>query len=85
MFQDFCIRVPVLKLPTGGVAACSSRRAADNVSGGTTQIFRDDWDDEPAFWEVTENKTSDRVKREIDEQPSVFSSLYGESQIQKIQ
>ena len=52
------------------------------MSGGTTQIFRDDWDDEPAFWEVTENKTSDRVRREIDDQPSVFSSLYGESQIQ---
>ena len=43
-FQDLCIRVPVLKLPTGGVAACNAKRSQESEEDTmkTTNI----WDDE---------------------------------------
>ena len=68
--------MPVLKLPPGGVAACSRKKEHESRPGEVTDVFSDwvDDDDEPAFWEISENKT--RVRREIEEQPGVFSSLY---------
>ena len=65
-----------MKLPPGGVAACSRKKDQESRLGQVTEVFSD-WDDEdePAFWEVSsENKT--RVRREVAEQPGVFSSLY---------
>ena len=64
-----------MKLPPGGVAACSQKKDQVRRPGEVTEVFSD-WDDEdePAFWEVPDNKT--RVRREVAEQPGVFSSLY---------
>ena len=40
-FQDLCIRVPVLKLPTGGVTACKARQP-----GARTQSTKTPWVDD---------------------------------------
>eukprot|EP00092_Neocalanus_flemingeri_P006866 GFUD01007412.1.p1 GENE.GFUD01007412.1~~GFUD01007412.1.p1 ORF type:complete len:1065 (+),score=241.14 GFUD01007412.1:250-3444(+) len=52
-FQDFCIQVPVLKLPAGGLTACKRGKA------GQTTIGWDDWeeDDWVPFWEAGQNNT----------------------------
>jgi len=77
-FQDLCIRVPVLKLPTGGVAACRARKTENEVDKDKTT---DPWDldmtdDFTPFWEASNNATDGRSKREVEQQPGVFSSLY---------
>ena len=77
--QDLCIRVPVLKLPTGGVAACRARKSEKEADKDKTT---DPWDldmtdDFTPFWEASNNATDGRSKREVEQQPGVFSSLYG--------
>ena len=32
IYQDLCIQVPVLKLPTGGVAACNTKSSQKEIS-----------------------------------------------------
>ena len=80
-FQDLCIQVPVLKLPTGGVAACRARKTPENEvdNDRTTDAWDHDMtDDFTPFWEASNNETDGRFKREVEQPPGVFSSLYGE-------
>ena len=67
--KDLCIRVPVLKMPTGGVLGCTKKN--EKTEESTEDIEIDDW--EP-FWEdnETDNNTT-RNKR------NVISSLYGKT------
>ena len=41
-FQDLCIRVPVLKLPTGGVTACKARQPGARAQSTKTPWVDDD-------------------------------------------
>jgi len=52
-FQDLCIRVPVLKLPAGGLSACNRNK------NDQTTIDWGEWEDEDwvPFWELEQNGT----------------------------
>ena len=68
-----------MKLPTGGVAACRARKSEKEADKDKTT---DPWDldmtdDFTPFWEASNNATDGRSKREVEQQPGVFSSLYG--------
>lgn len=52
-FQDFCIQVPVLKLPAGGLSACN-RENTGKTTTGWGDFEEDDW---APFWEVGVNDT----------------------------
>lgn len=52
-FQDFCIQVPVLKLPAGGLSACN-RENTGKTTTGWGDFEEDDW---APFWEVGINDT----------------------------
>jgi len=75
-FQDLCIQVPVLKLPTGGVAACNAKSSQKETSDDDDAKTTNMWDDEDftPFWETA---GGDRAKREVQQQQQgVLSSLY---------
>lgn len=68
-FQDFCIKVPVLKLPPGGVFSCRNKK---EVQDAEPEI-----EDFTPFWEVDNDDNNTRSKREVEtDQEDPFSLLY---------
>jgi len=86
-FQDFCIQVPVMKLPAGGLAACNR----GNTKQSTTSWGDFDDDDWVPFWDLENTTTTTSVgdnitdeidgvitrrKRELEKEEGLFGPLY---------
>jgi len=74
-FKDFCVQVPVLKMPTGGVVGCSPKNEEENDKSIEFEFDDEDWD---PFWETNSGESVENVTRVKREEPQsgVLSSLY---------